>query len=272
MGMSSVQLESATPYLITRQKNLENGSAVKISSRLGLIVLTLSLRLVLLGVILVFAHGALPCFAASNAPPLPDAPTPQMNSPSATSSSSKPYANFYWRTIPHAYQARKLTVTGKLKFMGHEMIDPMDLAPAVLSGQWGDLVDSDPNYGTNATAFGERFGAAIVRQTSFRLFADGLLPIAFHEDPRYYRLGRSHTWKRRLGYALTRVFIGRNDAGDNTPNYSAVLGRAFGAALTPAYYPGVSRNSRVVFDTFGTAIAGEMGLDFLREFVPGTRF
>lgn len=152
------------------------------------------------------------------------------------------------------------------------MVDPNDLTPALISAEWGGLVDSDPKYGTNAAAIGKRFGAAVVRQTSFRLFSDGLLPIAFHEDPRYYRLGRGYTRRERAKYALTRVFIGRTDAGANTPDYSGVLGRAFGAALTAAYYPGVSRNPEVVFDTFGTAILGEMGLNFLREFVPGTLF
>ncbi|MHB8302514.1 MAG: hypothetical protein ACYDC6_06695 [Acidobacteriaceae bacterium] len=211
--------------------------------------------------------------AAPSAPSssLPDAPVPQNTAADrTTSNASKPYANFYWRTIPPEYRARKLTATGKLKFVGRETINPSDLLPALVSASWGVSVNSNPQYGTNAVAFGERFGAAALRQTSFRLFSDGLLPIAFHEDPRYYRLGRSYSIFRRTRYALTRVFVGRTDAGANTPNYSAILGRALGAGLTPAYYPGVSRNSGVVIKTFGTAIAGEMGLDFLREFLPGT--
>lgn len=207
---------------------------------------------------------------------LPDAPMPQSSSRGAPSHQSPrtsplPYANFNWRTIPPEYQAIPLTASGKMKFVLHEMTRPVDLVPALISAGVGIYDNSDPKYGTGAEGFGQRFAAAGVRQTSFRLFSDGLLPIAFREDPRYYRLGHGSAL-RRARYALTRVFVGRTDAESNTPNYSAVLGRAFGAALTPAYYPAVSRNGKVVFQTFGTAIAGEMGLDFLREFFPGTRF
>lgn len=223
-------------------------------------------------------HSAL-CLAAKDAPSeLPDAPTPQQSQantiPASTSSyvNTKPYANFYWRTIPPKYRARPLTPFGKLKFVAREMVNPTDLAPALVSAGWGVWVDSNPMYGTNADAFGQRFGAAIVRQSSFRLFSDGLLTIAFQEDPRYYRLGEAYTPIQRAKYALTRIFIGRTDTGQTTVDYSGILGRAFGAALTPAYYPSDSRTSKVVFQTFGTAIAGEMGLDFLREFFPGTHF
>lgn len=224
------------------------------------------MALALLMLLATFSHAQ-----SSHASGLPDAPAPQAGS-TAADVSTLPPAKFYWRTIPPEYRAQPLTASGKLKFVAHEMVDPFDLVPATISAGSGVLIDSNPKYGTSATAFGQRFGAAIVRQTSFRLFSDGLLPIAFREDPRYYRLGKHHPWKQRLGYAITRVFVGRTDAGANTPNYSAVLGRAFGAALTPAYYPPDSRTSKVVLQTFGTAIAGEIGLDLLREFSPGAKF
>ncbi len=212
---------------------------------------------------------------------LPDAPLPQGIStsasatptaaPATTPTAMLPYAHFYWRTIPPEYRARPLTASGKMKFVLHEMISPVDLVPALVSAGWGVYFNTDPKYGPDDDAFGQRLAAAAARQTSFRLFSDGLLPIAFREDPRYYRLGHGSVW-RRTGYALTRVFVGRTDSGAMTPNYSAIMGRAMGAALTPAYYPNVSRTAGVVWTTFGTAVAGEMGLDFLREFLPGTFF
>ncbi len=258
----SMQLQSLRPNLSDDRQNL---------LRTGFFLLTRFYWLLAISVVFLSAN----CLTAAAAPatpppPLPDAPVPQ-NTPAAhtASNASKPYANFYWRTIPTEYRAQKLTAKGKLKFAGQETINPSDLLPALISASWGVSEKTNPQYGTDAGGFGERFGAAAVRQTSFRLFADGLLPIAFHEDPRYYRMGREQSIFRRTRYALTRVFVGRTDAGNNTPNYSAILGRALGAGLTPAYYPGPSRNSGVVIKTFGTAIAGEIGLDFLREFLPG---
>ena len=64
----------------------------------------------------------------------------------------------------------------------------------------------------------------------------------------------------------------RSDSGKKMPNYAGLVGRAFGATLTPAYYPDNSRDARVVFLTFGTALLGNIGLNAMREFIPGTHF
>lgn len=161
---------------------------------------------------------------------------------------------------------------GKLKFSFHEMTEPVGLIPAVISGGLGVYTNSDPKYGTDAGGFAERFGAAVVRQASFRFLSDGVFPAITREDPRYYRMGKSHGLLKRAGYALTREFITRTDNGGRSFNYSDVAGRAIGAALTQAYYPGVSRGATVVFRTFGVAIGGEMGLNFMREFYTPSRF
>ena len=211
---------------------------------------------------------------------LPSAPLPQPIAPEAQQhtdnavnlAAPKPQAKYYWRTIPPAYQAQPLNAVGKLKFSFHEMTAPAGLIPAVISAGLGIYTNSDPKYGTDAGGFGERFGGAVVRQASFRFLSDGAFPILFREDPRYYRMGESQPFAKRAGYALTREFVTRTDSGGRSFNYSDIAGRAIGAALTQAYYPGVSRGSTVVFRTFGVAVAGEMGLNFLREFFTRRNF
>jgi hypothetical protein len=206
---------------------------------------------------------------------LPDAPVPQQFAPTQQAQSAAvmpmaplPYAPFYARTIQNTQRARPLTATGKLRYVAHEMVRPINLLPASVSAGYGVYNNSNPKYGQSAEAFGQRFAAAYLRETSYRLFADGLLPIALREDPRYYKLGRGGLKKRTL-YAFSRVFVTHSASGATTPNYSAILGRGFGAVLVKAYYPQASQGSSVILQTFGTSLAGEMGVDFLREFLPG---
>ena len=230
-----------------------------------------------------FAVAASAQQVAMNA--LPDAPVPQQNlSPTSPSSSSGiaptplnqvtpplPYARLYDRTIFTNKRARPLLGIDKLKYAGEEMIRPINVPHALVSAEFSQFQDGDPKYGTDFGAYEERFGAAMLRETTYRLFADGLFPMLLHEDPRYYRMDRGPASKR-LEYAFTRTFVTKNDAGRWVPNYATLLGHGAGAALTLAYYPETSQGGGVVLRTFGDSIAVQIGLDMVREFAPKLRW
>lgn len=155
----------------------------------------------------------------------------------------------------------------KMMFWLHEEIQPQSLLPALTSAGWGNLVDSDPQYGTDSAAFGERLGAAALRQASFRFFSDSLLPTLTHEDPRYFRKGYGPI-KERGEYAAERVFVAQRDDGSHGFNISDVLGRAMGGALTMMYYPRPSANVGVAAKTWGVSLAGLAGVNLFEEFWP----
>lgn len=223
-------------------------------------------------------------FAGNNTPPiaLPDAPTPQV--PDAGKQHAKaarvvqqtkitlprpvPYAPLYARTIFPYERARHLTAREKFIYSARQMVEPINLLPALESSGWSQYQLSDPRYGAGYSAFGERFGAAIAREDSDRLFTDGLLPAILHEDPRYYRLGESQSNVRRTVYALEQVFVLRSDGGRRIPNYSGFLGRIMATGLSMAYYPDASKNGGVALREFGASVAGLAAFDLLREFVP----
>ena len=74
---------------------------------------------------------------------------------------------------------------------------------------------------------------------------EGLLPILFHEDPRYFRRGRDRggIWSR-TGYAATRIFVTRTDKAEPV-NFAEVAENGIAAGVGNAYYPterGVSDN------------------------------
>jgi hypothetical protein len=124
------------------------------------------------------------------------------------------------------------------------------------SAGYSQLINGSPNYGTDSGAFGERLGAAALRNTSQNIFGNVIFAPLFHEDPRYYKMGKGHKAYKRIFYAASRALITRADDGHATPNYSLIAGRVVGAALSNAYYPQSNRSFSQTAQTFGTSMAG----------------
>ena len=121
---------------------------------------------------------------------------------------------------------------------------------------WEQLWNSSPNYGTDSGAFGQRLGAAALRGVSEGVFSNSLFAPLFHEDPRYYVMGRGHPFFKRLVYSGTRAIITRTDSGHNTPNFSLIAGNLAGSALTIPYYPPLNTSFKEVMITFGGSVGG----------------
>ena len=127
----------------------------------------------------------------------------------------------------------------------------------LLSAGYGQLTDT-PHYGTDSGAFGERVGAAFIRQATMRFFCSSFFPVFTHEDPRYFRKA-SGSYLGRAGWAAERVFVTQRDSGSHNFNYSNIFGHLAASALTPLYYPDKSANTHVVMQTWATSIAGAAG-------------
>ncbi len=126
----------------------------------------------------------------------------------------------------------------------------------ITSAGYSHLVNGSPNYGTDSGAFGMRLGATAVRATSQNMLGNALFAPLFHQDPRYYKLGKGNNFLRRAIYAATRAVITRNDDGANRPNYSLLAGNLAGAALTNAYYPTLNQGFGPTAKTFGSSVGG----------------
>lgn len=158
----------------------------------------------------------------------------------------------------------------KMMYWLHEEFGPLSLLPAFTSSGWEQLVDRDPKYGSDSGAYGERLGAAVIRQASFRFFSDSLLPTLTHEDPRYFRKAHGGIMARGE-YAAERVFVSQHDDGSRGFNYSDTMGRAAASALTMTYYPRPSANVRGAAQTWGVSLAGLAGNNLFLEFWPDVR-
>ena len=112
----------------------------------------------------------------------------------------------------------------------------------IVSAGYDQVANSSPNYGTNATAFGQRFGAAVARDTSEGIFSRSLFaPFYFSR-----RLRDTTSWVRATQDSSASLMLARVasspalDSGHMTPNFALLAGNAGGAALTVTYYPGIN--------------------------------
>lgn len=195
-----------------------------------------------------------------------DAPQPQPAASSPDPGSLRT-ARRYAQSIEPWQTAHPFNATGKMVFSLTEVARPITLLPALYSASYEQLFNSDPKYGHDAGAFGEKFGAAMLRSASVRVFSDGLLAAAFHQDPRYYRIAHGSLVRRAL-FSARQAIIRRGDDGSEQFNYSGIGGRAAAAALVVTYYPEPSITSKVVGLTFATSIATDAGGNLVLEFLP----
>lgn len=148
------------------------------------------------------------------------------------------------------------TAADKLLLSARESITPGSALGWAFAAEWSQLLNTPPHYGVNGKAYAQRLGAAAALSSSKKVFGDGLLAIAFHQDPRYYQMGQGHTILDRALYAATRAVVGRTDRGKAIPNYALILGSGGASALTQAYYPERNVHPRQFATTWGTTLAG----------------
>jgi hypothetical protein len=216
---------------------------------------------------------------AALAAALPEAPQPRPQSQSQppaknfassnqqTAFSPLPPARRFAQVIEPGQTQYKFTAPDKLVFSFTEVARPITLIPGLYSASYEQLFNTDPKYGKDSGAFGEKLGAAMLRSASVRVFSDGIFAGAFHQDPRYYRIANGSFIRRTLLSARQAV-IRRGDDGADQFNYSGIAGRAVAAALVVTYYPEPSVTARVVSLTFLTSIATDAGGNLVLEFFP----
>jgi hypothetical protein len=205
--------------------------------------------------------------------PLPDAPAPTAGfsqQPVHTSGTDYYVPSKSYGVVDPGEKVPPLSTRDKMTFWLHEEISPMSWFPVVASAGFEQLANTDPKYGSDSAAFGERVGAATLRVSSYRFFSDSLLPTLTHEDPRYFREGYGSPIARSL-HAAEQLVVARRDNGSSGVNYSDIFGHLIGAALTTTYYPSPSVSGRVVMKSWGVSLAGDVGGNLFLEFWPDVR-
>ncbi len=127
--------------------------------------------------------------------------------------------------------------------------------------------NSPPEYGQGAEGYGKRYGAGFADGLTASVFITGLYPSLLRQDPRYYRLGDGGFY-HRMGYAVSRVLVTRQDSGRKAFNVSEVLGSFSSSALAVTYYPRSQRDFSDVAERAGIQFAFDAGFNALKEIYP----
>lgn len=235
-------------------------------------------------------RGSDPSLGGKNAPSattLPDAPSAHQQPASSSSarqpSSSDPEEGKQPKRIlgiiPNfravSVDTHLLPQTPKQKFVGFAK-DSFDYSSfiwiAALAGI-SQAKNSTPEFHQGAAGFGRYYWHSFADQTDENLWVEFLLPVAAHQDPRYYTLGRrtanGHNGPlKRAGYAVSRLFITRTDSGGNAFNVSEVGGAGAAAAISNLYYPGRERTWTKTYQRWFLNASLDGITDVFREFWP----
>ena len=122
-------------------------------------------------------------------------------------------------------------------------------------------------FGQGAAGFGRRYWHSYADSVISNYLTTGILPSITHEDPRYYTLGRG-TVLHRTGYALSRLFLTKNDAGRWTANFSEIPGNGIAAGISNAYWPASRRGWVNTYQRWTYQITVDAVGNILKEFWP----
>ncbi len=192
------------------------------------------------------------------------------NDPEAAASDKRAYGVLpNYRTAEASAAYHPLTAREKFYIGFKDSTDyPVYFLSAAFAGLY-QLEDSHPSFGQGIKGYSKRLATGYADQAIGNMMAESIIPSLLHEDPRYFRLGQGST-KARLGYAVSRIFVVRTDAGGSRFNSSEILGNAITAGIGNAYY----RDERHFSDNaqrLYTSLATDMISQVLKEFWPDVK-
>ena len=165
-----------------------------------------------------------------------------------------------------AYQP--LTPKAKFVLATKDSFDWPEFFVAAAVTEINNLNGEDPEWGQGVKGYAKRYGAALADQTISNYLTEAILPVALHEDPRYFRLGPGHNPAHRVVHALSWVLIAKTDSNHNTPNVSELVGSCASASIGWWYYPKAERLPSQVADRCITQVSFDAAGMVLKEYWP----
>ncbi len=208
--------------------------------------------------------------AASDSTALPDAPSaviPPTRQPVQMARAQSAQLQSWWLVTPENAPFRPLTKREKFMSFVHHTISPYTLAGAMYDATWAQAWNDPKEYGAGMTGWGERLGAAAAGTETRSFFGSFLFPTLLRQDPRYFAMYHGPV-KNRVLHAVERVFVTRNDEGQDTFNTSGMLTIAFTESLGMAWAPEGQRSAGKLGTRMLGAMQGDATTFMLREFTP----
>jgi hypothetical protein len=174
-------------------------------------------------------------------------------------------------TVENSANAPPMTAAQKFKETARGTFDPVALLWYGAQAGISQARDSDASFGQGMEGYAKRWGARVADGTIENFMTRAIFPSLLHQDPRYYQLGKGGFFKR-AGYAVSRIFVTRSDAGTTQFNFSEVFGSATAAGISAVTYrPDESHNLNSALHIWGTQVGWDALSFGLKEFWPDIR-
>jgi hypothetical protein len=121
--------------------------------------------------------------------------------------------------------------------------------------------------GKGVAGFGKYYWRGFLDKADGNYLVIFAFPTVFHQDERYFALGKGGFWKRMF-YSVSRVAITRDYQGHETFNASEVFGRGVAQAISISYYPSQTRTFGGIASKFAYAVGRDALTNAFREFWP----
>jgi hypothetical protein len=127
--------------------------------------------------------------------------------------------------------------------------------------------NTHPPFGKGVPGFGRYYWRGLADKTDGNYLVVFALPTIFHQDERYYSLGRGSILKR-IAYSASRVIVTPDYQGHLSFNASEIFGRGISQGISLAYYPSQTRTFGGIASKYGYAIGRDALTNAFREFWP----
>jgi hypothetical protein len=136
-------------------------------------------------------------------------------------------------------------------------LDSLDYSSFIFVAGQAAVAQADssyPEFGQGARGYGRYYWHTLADAINENYWVEFIVPAAFHQDTRYYTLGRG-VFLKRLGYAFTRIAVTRTDEGHETFNISEILGAGAFSGIANLYYPSQERTLTKTYQRWVTNLA-----------------
>ena len=174
-----------------------------------------------------------------------------------------------YRTADGSAPFEPITTKQKFHIAAKDSFDyPVYLLSGAFAGLY-QLEDQNPSFGQGLKGYAKRFASSYADQAIGNMMAEAIFPALLRQDPRYFRVGEAggNNW-HRTRYALTRVFVARNDEGKSVFNYGEWLGNGATVGISNLYYLSDTRNVSDNLQRLGVQVATDAFSQVLKEFWP----
>ena len=166
-----------------------------------------------------------------------------------------------------AVNTKPLTPPQKLELAARNSISLYTVVGSGIAAGISQARDTYTGYGQGAEGYFKRFGASMAFAATNNMLGTFAIASMLHEDPRYFVLN-SPSFKKSLGYAVTRVAVTRMDDGRDGVNFAGLLAPLGASAVMNTYVPADSQGVGPTFSRWGVALAISAGTNLLREYWP----